>query len=36
MTNNIIPMPKRGWNRNDASEWSVSVPRWITFLFGGK
>lgn len=36
MTNNIIPMPKRGWNRADADEWSVQIPRWINFLFNAK
>ncbi len=30
MTENI----KQGWNRADADEWSVKVPRWIAFLFG--
>lgn len=36
MTNNIIPMPKRGWNRNDPDEWAIKLPRWINFIFGGK
>lgn len=32
MTENI----KHGWDRSDADEWSVKVPRWITRIFEGK